>query len=67
MALKNRLAKLIEELKITPYRLAKDTGVSANTIYALKNNPSQYPSREVAERIADTYDLQPNDILERVK
>lgn len=65
MAVVNRLSKLIKELGITPYRMAKDTGVSSNTIYALRNNPDQYPSKDVAQRILETYDLCPNDLIER--
>lgn len=66
MALKNRIAQLIENLNISAYKLAMDTQVSRNTIYSLKNNPDQYPSKEVAEKIMDAYNLQPNDLIERV-
>ena len=66
MAMKNRFAALLKELGVTAYRFAEDTGISRNTVYLLKNNPSQFPSGEVFDRVIGHYGVSPNDIVERV-
>lgn len=66
MPMKNRVSDLIQRLGVTAYRFAEDTGISKNTVYLLKNNPSQFPSGEVFDRIIGTYpEITPNDIVER--
>ncbi|WP_371413486.1 helix-turn-helix domain-containing protein [Microcystis aeruginosa] len=35
--MKNKIDSFIKRLGITPYRFAKDTGLSMNNIYLLKN------------------------------
>jgi DNA-binding XRE family transcriptional regulator len=55
--MKNRIEELIKELGITPYRFAKDTGISSNTVYQLKNNPDQFPSGVVFDRIISHYQV----------
>jgi predicted transcriptional regulator len=62
--MKNRISKLIEELNITAYQFAKETGITLNTIYLLRNNPDQFPSGNVFSRIIKRYKLSPNDIVE---
>lgn len=66
MPMKNRIAKLLVNLKITPYRMAKDTGISANTVYALQKNPDQFPSGDVFDRLIGRYGVAPSDIVEHV-
>jgi DNA-binding Xre family transcriptional regulator len=62
--MRNRIERLVEDLGITPYRLAKDTGISKNTVYLLISNPSQFPKGEVFEKIIESYRVTPNDIVE---
>lgn len=65
MPMRNRVSDLIQRLGVTAYRFAEDTGISKNTVYLLKNKPSQFPSGEIFDRIIGTYpDLTPNDIVE---
>ena len=64
MPMKNRVEHLIQQLGITAYRFSEDTGISKNTVYLLKNNPNQFPSGEVFDRIIERYRVSPNDIVE---
>ena len=69
MAMKNKIDSLIKRLGITPYRFAKDTGISMNNIYLLKNDPSQFPSARVFDLILERYKdkgIAANDIVEWV-
>lgn len=66
MPMKNRIDELIKQLGVSAYRFAEDTGITKNTIYLLKNNPSQFPSGEVFDRIIATYKVTPSDIVEWV-
>jgi DNA-binding Xre family transcriptional regulator len=63
MAMKNRIKELIESLGVTAYRFSEDTGITKTTVYALKNNPDQFPSKEVFDRIIAVYKVTPNDIV----
>lgn len=64
--MKNRISELIEGLGITAYKFAKETGISMNTVYLLKNNPNQYPSSDICDRIIDAFpQITPNDIVSR--
>jgi DNA-binding XRE family transcriptional regulator len=64
--MRNRISELIKGLGTTAYKFAKETGISANTVYLLKNNPNQYPSGDVCDRIIDTFpQITPNDIVSR--
>lgn len=62
--IKNRISELIAQLGITAYRFSEDTGISKNTVYLLKNNPSQFPSQDIFDRIIRAYKVTPNDIVE---
>ena len=62
--MKNRIESLLKELGVTAYRFAEDTGITKNTVYSLKNNPAQFPSGEVFERIIAKYQVNPNQIVE---
>ncbi|AVQ73447.1 hypothetical protein MiYa_02417 [Microcystis aeruginosa NIES-2519] len=69
MVMKNKIDSFIKRLGITPYRFAKDTGLSMNNIYLLKNDPSQFPSARVFDLILERYKDQGigvNDIVEWV-
>jgi hypothetical protein len=67
MAMRNKIDSLIKRLGITPYRFAKDTGISPNNIYLLKNDPSQFPSARIFDLILERYKdegIEVNDIIE---
>ena len=66
MAMKNKIADLIERKDITKYRFWKDTGLSRPTAYKLANDRSYIPSGETLDAICCTYNVQPGDILEWV-
>ena len=66
MPMKNRVSKLIDKLGVSAYRFAEQTGITKNTVYLLKNNPSQFPSSDIFDRIIETYSVSPNDIVEWV-
>jgi DNA-binding Xre family transcriptional regulator len=62
--MRNRINELIQTLGVSAYRFAEQTGITKNTVYLLKNNPSQFPSSEVFDRIITVYKVTPNDIVE---
>ncbi len=62
--MRNRIESLLKELDVTAYRFAEDTGITKNTVYSLKNNPAQFPSGEVFDRIIKQYKVTPNQIVE---
>lgn len=66
MTMKNKIPELIERLGISAYQLAGDTGISRNTIYMLKKNPTQFPSKDVFDKIITKYQVTPNDLVEWV-
>ncbi len=64
MPMRNRINDLIQGLGITAYRFSEDTGISKTTVYLLKNNPSQFPSEKIFDRIIEKYKVTPNEIVE---
>jgi DNA-binding Xre family transcriptional regulator len=42
----------------------KDTGIAQRTAYDLCANQTQLPSPDVLRKICNTYQIQPNEILE---
>lgn len=61
--MENRIDALIRKLGISAYRFASDTDIPMNTVYALKKDPSQYPSGKVVDRIITTYKVDLSDII----
>jgi len=59
-----RLKELLEERKMTLYRLAKDTGISYNNLHRIASNRSKVISFEVLEKICLALDCGPGDLLE---
>lgn len=64
MPMRNRVDRLIKDLGVSAYRFAEQTGITRNTVYLLKNNPLQFPTSDVFDRIISTYRVSPNDIVE---
>ena len=66
MPMINKVKSLVDARGISVYQFRKDTGVAQTTAYELYNNPQHLPSIRVLERICDAYNIQPNDVVERV-
>jgi DNA-binding Xre family transcriptional regulator len=49
--------------KPTPYRIAKDSGISLNTIYKLMASPSTPLSWSVIGKLCGALNCQPGDLL----
>lgn len=67
MPMRNKIDRLISNLGVSAYRFAEDTGITKNTVYLLKNNPKQFPTGEIFDKIIETYKVSPNDIVEWVE
>jgi DNA-binding Xre family transcriptional regulator len=66
MPMKNKIKNLVDARGISVYQFRKDTGIAQATAYELYNNPKHLPSIRVLERICETYQLQPNEVIEMV-
>ena len=62
MTLRHHLKDLIPE-DVTPYRVAKDAGISTNTIYKLLGDDSAPLMPQVLEKLCAALDCQPGDLL----
>jgi DNA-binding Xre family transcriptional regulator len=67
MTMRNKIKEFLDSKGVTPYQFWKQTEVAQRTAYDLYNNPEQYPSRDVMDKICSTYGIQPGQILEWVK
>jgi DNA-binding Xre family transcriptional regulator len=67
MPMKNRVKQFVDSRDLTVYRFIKDTGIAPGTGYKLYKNSKHMPSPTVLEAICDTYEVQPNEILEWCK
>lgn len=54
MPFKWKVDKLLEAHNITPYRLAKDSGLSNTTVYAIVNGESENVQGKVLDRLLVT-------------
>jgi DNA-binding Xre family transcriptional regulator len=63
----NKIKPFLDSRKITRYRFGKAVGISQTTAYTLYDNPDQLPSSTVLSKICDTYEVQPNEVLEWAK
>ena len=54
MPFKWKVADLLEAHAITPYRLAKDSGLSNTTVYAIANGESEALHGQVLDKILTT-------------
>lgn len=62
--MKNKIKKFLDSRGITRYRFMKDVGIAQGTAYSLYDNPDQLPASTVLSKICDTYQIQPNEIIE---
>lgn len=61
--LKNRIAIILEEQHLTPYRLAKNLGIPAQTVYNWCNNKSN-PSQQYIVELMKILGIQLEELLE---
>jgi len=61
-----RLRKLLQAKGLTPYRLAKTSGLSLKTIYKLTREDGRFDriAADTMARICQSLDCQPGDLLE---
>jgi DNA-binding Xre family transcriptional regulator len=64
VSVKNKIKEFLHERGITAYQFRKDVGIAQRTAYDLYNNPDQLPSSTVLNKICDTYEVQPGELLE---
>ena len=62
-----RLRKLLQNKTVTPYRLAKDTGLSLKTVYKLAHPSGRFDriGADTLDRLCRVLDCEPGDLLER--
>ena len=65
--MRNKVKQFVDSRNLTAYRFIKETGIAPGTGYKLYKNPKHMPSPSVLEVICDTYEVQPNEILEWTK
>lgn len=61
-SLGNRITKLRTEREWTPYRLAKNSGLSYSYLTALEEDKHS-PSLEVIQKIAGAFGIEPYELL----
>lgn len=64
--MRNKIKSFLDRNGITPYKFKQDTGISLQTAYALYNNPNRIPRMSVLDKICETYQIQPGEILEKI-
>lgn len=60
-----RLAELLRARGVTPYRLAKDTGLAFSTVYRMTRARPGVIAWETLERICAYLDCEPGDLVAR--
>ena len=64
MPLRNKIKQFIDQKGISVYRFRQETGIAQRTAYDLYNKAEQLPSPDVLRKICDTYQVQPNELME---
>ncbi len=62
--IKVKLKELLKDRKKSLYAVAKETGVSYNTLHKINKSDVQSISFSVLEKICRNLDCKPNDLLE---
>jgi len=63
MPMQNKIKAFVDGRGMTVYEFRKQTGIANKTAYDLYNNPEQYPSKNVMDKICSTFQIQPGDLL----
>ncbi len=58
-----KLEAMLEKRGITLYRLAKDTGISYENLRKMKNGQATRIYLDTLDKLCDTLDCQPGDLL----
>lgn len=67
MPVRNKIKEFVDGRGLTAYQFIKETGIAPGTGYKLYKDSKHRPSPDVLEAICDTYEIQPNEVLEWVK
>jgi DNA-binding Xre family transcriptional regulator len=62
----NRLPELLEQKEISIRTLAKDTGVTYSTIWAMVHSRRRSVQLEILDAVCEVLSLQPGDIYRRI-
>ncbi len=65
--MRNKIKEFVDSRGLTAYQFIKETGIAPGTGYKLYKDSKHRPSPDVLEVICDTYEIQPNDVLEWIK
>ena len=60
MTMYEKFSKLLQENKVTPYRIHKETGISTATLSDWKNGKSE-PKRDKIQKICDFFNVSISD------
>jgi len=66
MPIRFRLAELLRARHVTPYRLAKDTGLALSTVYRMTRARPGVITWATLERLCEYLDVAPGDLIVRV-
>lgn len=64
MTVINKIKQFVDNKGMSVYQFWKEAKIAQRTAYDLYNNPNQLPNATVLKKICDTYEIQPNEILE---
>ena len=67
MPMRNKIKELVDGRGLTVYQFVKETGIAPGTGYKLYKDPKHRPSPDVLEAICETYEIQPNHVLEWIR
>lgn len=59
----NKVKIFLDARGLTSYRFRKDSGISENTVYSLRDNPLQLPHPSSLSKICNAYKIPPSEIL----
>lgn len=65
MPLRFRLAELLHVRNVTPYRLAKDTGLALSTVYRMTRGRPGVLAWVTLERLCEYLGVTPGDLIVR--
>lgn len=65
MKLRLRVGEVMDKKGKTVYRVAKDSGISINTVRALKQGENRRIDFEIIEKIAQVLDVEPIELLDQ--
>lgn len=64
MAVRNLIARVLEEKGMSRYRFWQDSGLARVTAYRLVDDPSYIPGGEVWDKVCCALNCQPGELME---